>query len=82
MNTPAWHHEDIIVTCDNCTATSESGWGDTPLCTDCEAQENVCQWHVRTFYDECPLCEYEANEPANDYAADLNWQDSTFPNEY
>lgn len=44
------------VTCDDCPARSESGWGDTPRCLDCEDPENICPEHNRTFVGECPLC--------------------------
>lgn len=47
-----------LVTCDDCPATSESGWGDTPLCLDCQRKADsglVCEEHLRTFEDECPL---------------------------
>ena len=44
-----------VVTCDGCDEVSEAGWGDTPLCLDCEAPENVCPEHDRTFYGRCPL---------------------------
>jgi hypothetical protein len=43
-------------TCDTCNATSESGWGDTELCLDCEHESRVCVDHQRTFDDECSLC--------------------------
>lgn len=50
-----------LATCDNCSATSESGWGDTPLCLDCQRKEDaskVCEEHQRTFEDAtCPVCE-------------------------
>lgn len=44
-----------LVTCDNCPATDEAGWGDTPLCLDCEDEKNICLEHYRTFVGECPL---------------------------
>lgn len=43
------------VTCDNCPARSESGWGDTGLCLDCEDPKNICKTHNRTFVGACPL---------------------------
>jgi hypothetical protein len=43
------------VTCDRCMKRSEAGWGDTALCLDCEDPANICQEHLRTFVDECPL---------------------------
>lgn len=51
--------DDILVTCDNCDATSEAGWGDSPLCLDCEAPENICQEHHLTRYAglPCPVCQ-------------------------
>lgn len=51
--------EQRVVTCDNCPATSEAGWGDTPLCLDCQRKDDpskVCEEHQRTFEDDaCPL---------------------------
>lgn len=55
-----------LVTCDNCLATSESGWGDTPLCLDCQRAEDpdlVCEEHQRTFEDECPFEDHEPKNP-------------------
>lgn len=48
----------MMVTCDLCSATSEAGWGDTPLCLSCQEREDaslVCEEHQRTFVDKCPL---------------------------
>ena len=49
----------LPVTCDQCDATSESGWGDTPLCLTCQKHDDpsqVCEEHQRTFEgDACPL---------------------------
>ena len=45
------------VTCDECDATSVSGWGDAPTCLDCTPAEDVCETHQRTTDGPCPLCE-------------------------
>lgn len=50
-----------LVTCDNCDATDESGWGDTPLCVDCQRKADpslVCEEHGLTRYpgERCPAC--------------------------
>lgn len=47
-----------LVTCDGCDAHSQTGWGDTPLCLDCQRREDphhICETHQRTFHDTCPL---------------------------
>lgn len=44
-----------LVTCDGCDNTSESGWGDTPFCLNCEQPANICPEHQRTFVGSCPL---------------------------
>lgn len=68
----------MIVTCDNCDDTSEAGWGDTPLCVDCQTKADpskVCFTHQRTFEDAvCPLC---ADMDANDWRQWQGWNDST-----
>lgn len=50
-----------MVTCDNCSAISESGWGDTPLCVDCQRKTDptlVCEVHELTHErnEACPAC--------------------------
>lgn len=50
--------ESTDVECDECFDTSESGWGDTPLCVDCQREEDpslVCEEHLRTHDGTCPL---------------------------
>jgi hypothetical protein len=44
-----------FVTCDKCGRLSESGWGDTALCLECESPKNICDEHQRTFVGSCPL---------------------------
>ena len=51
-----WENDPEPVTCDNCPARSEAGWGDTALCLDCEDPKNICKVHLRTFVGKCPLC--------------------------
>lgn len=66
---------DPLVTCDDCDATSEDGgWGDTPLCLDCQRKDDadkVCEFHQRTFEDgACPLDHSPGSEAAEyDYDA-------------
>lgn len=52
---PNYDEEDDEVTCDDCDRTSESGWGDLPLCLECAPAEQVCTEHQHTFTDCCPL---------------------------
>lgn len=54
----------MLVTCDNCDATDEAGWGDTPLCIDCQwyaEPDLVCEDHWVTHYPDelCPVCKAE-----------------------
>ena len=47
---------EFEVTCDDCDATDESGWGDTGQCLDCAPAATVCEQHQRTMSpDGCPL---------------------------
>lgn len=61
------------VTCDDCDAASEAGWGDTPLCLDCQTADDpalVCETHQRTHDGECPLDHYAPGWPAAGTATD------------
>lgn len=50
-----------LVTCDDCDATDESGWGDTPLCLACQKKADpslICSLHALTHTEGelCPAC--------------------------
>jgi hypothetical protein len=64
-----------LVTCDNCSATSESGWGNTPLCVDCQLKTDpalVCVVHMLTHNrgELCPACQASATEPVEEFEPD------------
>lgn len=48
--------DPTVVTCDTCTATSGSGWGDQPTCLGCTPADLICDRHQRTFVGACPFC--------------------------
>lgn len=50
---------EATVTCDTCSATSESGWGDAPTCLDCTPAEQICAACNRTTDGSCPVCSQE-----------------------
>lgn len=50
---------EATVTCDTCSATSQSGWGDAPTCLECTPAEQICSAHDRTTDGSCPVCSEE-----------------------
>lgn len=56
---------EATVTCDTCSATSESGWGDAPTCLDCTPAEQICAACNRTTDGPCPVCVQDQSQPSH-----------------